>query len=145
MANKAAKRYLLQIEKLDRIIENKLVEKQRWKEIALGTSPQNEGERVQSSSSQQKMADAIDKYIDIEREIDEAIDNLIDVRKDIIATIEQLDVEEYDLLHKIYVQHLTLQEAADAKHKSYSWATTTHGTALENVRKMLEERGYDGL
>ena len=145
MANRTAKRYLMQIEKLDRIIENKLVEKQQWKDIALGTSPQMTGEKVQSSGNQQKMADAVDRYIDIEREIDEYIDQLIDVKKDIIATIEQLEVEEYDLLHKIYVQRLTLQEAADAKDKSYSWATTIHGTALENVRKILDERGYDGI
>lgn len=136
-----AKQFLNQLEKLDRIIENKLIEKEQWRNIALGTAPQTTGERVQSSGSKQKMADAIDKYIDIEREIDEHIDRLVDAKKDVISVIEKLDVTEYDLLHKVYVQRVTLYEAADKLDRSYSWATTVHGRALANVQKILDERG----
>lgn len=144
MANERARHFLKQIKKLDRIIENKLAEKELWKEKALKISPQSSGERVQASGSLHKMADAIDKYIDIERDIDNYIDRLVDTRNDVIKTIEQLDVQEYDLLHKTYVQYFTLQEVADMEQKSYSWATTIHGIALANVEKILEERESDG-
>ena len=133
-----AKRFLQQLEKLDRLIENKLIEKAQWYSIALGTTAQLGGERVQSSGSQQKMADAVGKYVDIESEIDCDIDRLVDAKKKVIRVIEQLDVAEYNLLHKVYVQYMTLQEAADACGRSYTWATSTHGRALQNVQSILD-------
>lgn len=133
------KRFLNQIKKLDKLIENKLAEKEQWKLIASGTTIQLR-ERVQSSGSQQKMADAVVKYIDIESEINACIDSLISKKKDVISVIEQLDATEYDILHKVYVQFFTLYDVADIYQKSYSWVTSIHGRALANVRKILDER-----
>ena len=135
-----AKDFLKQLKKLDKMIENKLIEKEQWKAIATGTTAQMGGERVQSSGSQQKMADAVGKYIDIEAEVNASIDRLIDKKKDVISVIEQLDVTEYDLLHMVYVQYLTLEEVASIYGNSYSWATTIHGRALKNVETILDER-----
>lgn len=129
-----------QIEKLDKLIENKMIEKEQWKAIAFNVTARTEGERVKSSGNPQKMSDAIDRYIDIEREINESIDKLVDTKQDIINVIEQLDTEEYDLLHKVYVQHKELVDVADAYGKSYSWSTTVHGTALKKVQKILDAR-----
>ena len=132
--------FLEQLKKLDCMIENKLIEKEQWKAIATGTTTHSEGERVQSSGSQQKMADAVCKYIDIEKDIDRYIDKLIDTKQDVISVIEQLNTIEYDLLHKHYVQYLTFDEIADMYGKSRSWATTVHGRALANVKIILNER-----
>ena len=132
--------FLRQARKLDAMVRNKMIERQQWREIALGVSPNMSGDRVQSSGSQQKMADAVNRYIDLEREIDEAIDKLVDAKQDIIATIEQLDVTEYDVLHKVYIQGEELQEVADDYDKSYSWVTTIHGRALQSVQRILDER-----
>lgn len=140
-----AKDYLRQLRKLDKLIENKLAEKQRWKEIAIGSgSSFSDMERVQSSGNKQKMADAVCHYISIEDEIDQAIDRLIDKRREVLEIIEQLPVMEYDLLHKHYVQYMSLQEAADSMDKSYSWATTIHGRALNHVDEILRKQGEDG-
>ena len=135
-----AKEFLKQLKKLDRMIENKLIEKQQWKSIAEGTTANSEGERVQSSGSQQKMADAVNRYVDIEKEIDRFIDRLIDTKKDVISVIEQLDATEYDFLHKVYVQYLTLDDVADMYEKSHGWAITLHGRALQKVQKILDDR-----
>ena len=135
-----AKQFLRQLKKLDKMIENKLAEKARWKAIATGTTAQMGGEKVQSSGSQQKMADAVCRYVDIEKEIDEQIDILIDTRQDVISVIEKLKTTEYDLLHKIYVQYMSLQDVADIYENSYSWATTVHGNALKNVQAILDQR-----
>lgn len=136
-----AKQFLNQLKKLDKMIENKLAEKARWKTMATKTTAQIGGERVQSSGSKQKMADAVGSYVDIEREIDEQIDKLVDTRQEVISVIEKLNTTEYDLLHKVYVQYLSLYEVADMYEKTYSWATTVHGRALKNVQKILDERG----
>ena len=135
-----AKDYLKQIEKLDTLIQNKLAEKARWKDIALGITTNTEGERVQSSGSQQKMADAINRCIDIEREIDSFVDSMVDLKKEIIQTIEQLNPTEYDVLHKRYIQNMTFDEIAETKRKSKSWATTVHGRALQSVQRILDDR-----
>ena len=136
-----AKDFLRQIKKLDRLIKNKLIEIQRWKDIANNTTATLSGERVQSSGNPQKIADAICRYIDLEREINQDIDKLVDAKKDVIGVIEQLNATEYDIIHKIYVQHLTLEDVADAYDRTYSWATTIHGRALKHVQNILNKRG----
>ena len=136
-----AKDFLRQIKKLDRLIENKLIEIQRWKDIANNTTATLSGERVQSSGNPQKIADAICRYIDLEREINQDIDELVEAKKDVIGVIEQLNATEYDIIHKIYVQYLTLEDVADAYDRTYSWATTIHGRALKHVQNLLNKRG----
>lgn len=136
-----AKEFLRQIKKLDRLIENKLIEIQRWKDIANNTTATLSGERVQSSGNPQKIADAICRYIDLEREINQDIDELVEAKKDVIGVIEQLNATEYDIIHKIYVQYLTLEDVADAYDRTYSWATTIHGRALKHIQNILNKRG----
>ena len=138
-----AQEYLRQIRKLDRIIQNKMIEQAQWRLMATGTTSRMTEDKIQTSKNYQKMADAMDRYIDLEREIDATIDKLVDVKNEILHTIERLDVVEYDMLHKIYVQYLTLYDVADDYDKSYSWATTIHGIALKNVQKILDERNGD--
>lgn len=140
MSEMRAKDYLQQLKKLDAIIKNKMIEKEQWRDIALGITARTDGERVQSSGSQQKMANAIDKCIDIEREIDEMIDRLYDLKQEIIKTIEQLNATEYDVLHKRYVQDMNFAEIGASKKKTKSWATTVHGRALQNLQKILNHR-----
>ena len=136
-----AKHYLKQIEKLDTIINNKLIEKEQWKEIAMGVTAHSDGERVQSSGSKQKMADAIDRCIDMEAEIDALVDRLVALKREVTGLIEQLNATEYDVLHKIYIQHKSFYDVAEAKGKSYSWVTTVHGRALANLQRLLNEKG----
>ena len=136
----SAQIWLERIERWDSIITNKLIEKQQWKAIALGITANMEGERVQSSGSQSKMADAIAKCVDIEAEIDRAVDNLIEAKKEVIQTIERLDsATEYNVLHLRYIQFKTLQEIADHYGRDYGWVTTTHGRALKNVERVRNE------
>jgi len=136
-----AQRYLEQVEMLDAIIKNKLIEQRQWKDIALGITANMDGERVQSSGSQSKMADAIDKCVDMEAEIDSLVDRLIDTKREVIQTIEQVDSPiEYNVLHMRYIQFLELQEIADHYGKEYSWATTTHGRAIANVQKIIDQK-----
>ena len=135
-----SKSYLLQIRKLDTLINNKLAEVDHWKSVACSTSTYSEGERVQSSGNKQKMASAVERYIDIQKEINADIDRLIDLKQEVIKTIEALPEKEYDVLHKVYVQGMTFDEIADSADRSYSWATTVHGRALSSLQRVLDER-----
>lgn len=131
--------FLEQVEKLDCIIQNKLIEKQQWRDIALGITASMGGEKVQSSGSQSKMADAVMKCVDMEAEINSLIDRMVDTKKDVISTIEKLDsATEYNVLHMRYIQFRSLQEIADHYGREYGWATTTHGRALASVQEIMD-------
>ena len=134
-----AKSFLQQVEMLDAKITNKLIERQQWKDIALGITASIGGERVQSSESQQKMADAVIKCVDMESEIDRLVDEFIHTKKEIIETIEKLcSPTEYKILHLRYIQYISLTDIADNLGREYTWVTTTHGRALKNVQKLLD-------
>ncbi len=135
-----AKEFLLQVKKLDKMIENKLIEVEQWKAIANNTVAEMSGERVQSSGNPQKMADAIAKYVDLEKEINQCIDDLIETKKGVISVIEQLNATEYDMLHKIYIQNIPLYDVAEMYDRTYSWATTIHGRALKHVQLIIDKR-----
>lgn len=136
-----AKEYLLQVSKLDKLIQNKLIEKEQWMTMAMSTTASSDGDRVQSSGSQQKMADAVCKYVEIEQQIDKCIDALVDTKQGVIETIERLPAIEYDILHKVYIQYKSLDDVASIYDKTYSWVTTVHGRALKHVQHVLDEKG----
>ena len=148
-----AKEYLNQVQKLDKMIENKAEEVSYWRSIASGTVTYTDGEKVQSSGNKKKMEDAVCRYLNMENEINEDIDRLVDLRQEIIKTIEKLPTNEYDFLYKMYVgkvisqpdedikiKYMSLYEIADEHNKSYRWAASVHGTALANVQRILNER-----
>ena len=133
--------FLGQVEKLEAIIKNKQIEKQQWRDIAMGITASMEGERVQSSGNQQKMADAVAKCVDVEAEIDSLIDKLIDTKKEVMQTIERLDSPtEYKLLHLRYIQFVKLKDIAQMWDEEYTNITTTHGRAVKNVQEILNNR-----
>jgi len=155
---KQAQKYLGQVDKLNAMIENKMAEVEQWRDISLSVVSGGESaeiekivnnkrkvelhkmEKVQSSGNPSKMADAIDRIIDLQAEINALIDSLIDTKQEIISTIEQLNATEYDVLHKRYIQGMTFDEIGAAKGKSTSWATTVHGRALQSLQKLLDSR-----
>lgn len=134
--------YLEEVELMDARIKNKLIEQTQWRDIALGITANMEGERVKSSTTtKSKLADAVAKCVDIEREIDSLIDILIDKKKDVIQTLEKLDnATEYKLLHLRYIQYVPLKDIADTWGWEYTNVTTTHGRALNSVQRILDRR-----
>lgn len=133
-----AKKYLIEeINKIESMIENKKAEKEKWEAIATSTTARL-SERVQTSSNGDKLSNAVIEKSHIQEEIDECIIELKNKEKEIIAIIEQLDAKEYDLLHKVYIQHISLKQYQYMKHISYSSVTSIHGRALNNVLKILE-------
>ena len=135
--------FLRQVDKLDRLIANKQIEVERWRELAVGTGTNTEGERVQSSGSKQRMQDAVCRYVSIEEEINQYIDELVGIKQNIISTIEELPTNEYDILHKVYIQHIKLHKVAEnweGEAKSLTGVKKIHRKALSSLQKILDER-----
>lgn len=130
-----AKEYLAQIDKIFIQIANVLEKINRWKDIANNTSACMSGERVQSSEHRGATENAICTYMDMERE---SLAELNRRKEQIFNTLKRLPQDEYYILSKIYVQKQSLKVICIEKKKSYSWATTTHRKALNNLQKILD-------
>jgi DNA-directed RNA polymerase specialized sigma24 family protein len=132
--------FLERVEMVDTIIENKLIEQRQWKELALSITANMDGEKVKSSGSQSKMADAVIKCIAMEDEISETVDRLIKEKQKTVQTIEKLySPTEYKILHMRYIQYISLTDIADKLNREYTWVTTTHGRALKHLQSILEK------
>lgn len=137
-----AKEYLLQLKKLDKLIENKLAERDQWFAITTAVTQRLSDDRVQTSGNPHKMEDAVLKLMEVEKELDAAIDAFVDAKREIIATVTKLsDTNEtyYDVLHKIYVQYCTLDEVADMYKNSRSWVNQAHGRALNIIQGIIDD------
>ena len=144
--------YLLKIDGYNIMIKNRTLQRQQLFDIACSTTTKTKSvlvegelhnmEKVQGSGSNQQMADAINEYVDLENDLYGILD-LVKKRDAIIKNIEKLNITEYDVLHKMYVQNMDLNEVAEVSDKSYSWAASTHGRALKSLQKILEKEGKD--
>ena len=141
---KESKAYLMEIKRIDTLIQNKRSEKIYWQEImmerATSTTAQMSADRVQSSGSKHKMADAVDSCTDRVRKIEKRIQELFAEMDEIIAVIDGLPERESDILHKVYVQYMSLKEVAVSRGESKSTVETNHGIALKMVSDILEKR-----
>lgn len=133
-----AQEFLRQYEKQQTIIASCWEEVARWKDVAHSVTGCTEGERVQSSGSKQKMADAVISYSDIQADIKQRIAEAREIQNEIIRKIAQLKESEYYVLHSIYILGKQFKEVAASKNKSISWATSLHGTALANLQTILD-------
>lgn len=137
--------YLELISKYTKMIRNRKLDSMTLMDIATSTTAKSVSvkignelhnmDKVQSSSSNQKMADAIDEKVDLEND-SYGINDLIAKRQAIIDQIEMLSLDEYDVLYKRYVDEMEYQDIADSCDKSKSWATSVHGRALKNLEKI---------
>lgn len=137
------KEYLYQVKKLDRMINNKLNELEKWKSVCEYPNVPAYGlEKVQSSGG--KTTFALENYIIMESEIQEAIQELLETKREVIGTIEKLPLPEYEVLYEKYVNFKDFQEIADKMDKSYSWTTSIHGRGLVSIRKILQGKEKAG-
>lgn len=137
MEKMKAKDFLKQIKKINLLIENKKDEIIQWKSVATSINAKTNGERVQSSGSKEKMADAVISYVDIEHEISLQIIELQKKKLEIISVIEELNTSEYEVLYEVYVNGKTLEEFAIDSGISERWAYTLHGIALKNTQNFI--------
>lgn len=131
-----ARDYLSRYKKVYYMIQNKESESAMLKMSAMGTGSKCGEERVQSSGSKQSMEFAVCKYSDLDAEITGLREEL----NEIVKTIEMLEPDGYDVLHKIYVQFLTLRETAYKCGKSYDTVKRIRKKALEDIQMIIDER-----
>ena len=133
-----AQEFLEQYKTQQTIIASCWEEVAMWKDIAHSVTGSTEGERVQSSGSKQKMADAVISYSDIEAAIKQREAEAMAVQNEIVKMIARLKEPEYYVLHGIYILGKQYKEVAASRKppKSTSWATSVHGNALIHLQQL---------
>lgn len=129
------KEYLRQIKKCDNQINNKLAEITQLREMATSITSTLKDDVVQSGGdSKSRVAEAIDKIVDLEREIDSDVDRLIETKRDIMFVIDQLNSPYRDILYKRYFQYKTWEQISVEMNYSFRQTLRLHGQALQKVK-----------
>ena len=103
--------YLNQIHKINLMIEAKLDEINRLRDMICRISVPMNGEKVKSSSDPDKLTNTVAKIIKLEKEIDKNVEQLVLLRKKIISQIDAIsDPLYYSFLTYRYVQQLSTKE-----------------------------------
>ena len=126
------KDYLNQIGRLNRMINNKLVEIAQLKELACSISAIQTGERVQTTPNYDKIGTAYAKIDDMERKLDKLIDTYVDKKNHIISQIDGVEDEMlYNILFAKYIERKTFEKIATELEYSWRQIIRLHGKALK--------------
>lgn len=130
------KQYLNQIDRINRMINNKLAEIYQLKTMVCSISVSANEDKVQSSSDKDKLGSAVAKIVDLENEINKAIDIYADKKERIVAQIDSVkDIMEYQVLFSRYIEHKTFEQIAEDNDYSVRQILRIHGNALVEFEK----------
>ena len=130
------KQYLQQIERLDKMIQNKLSEIYQLKTMACNVTVSNDSERVQTSSDKDRLGSTVAKIIDLEKETDMLVDSFIDLKKETMLIIRMIKSERHrEILFKKYLEQKSLYEIAEELGMTDRGCKKAHKRALEEFEK----------
>lgn len=130
-------KYLRQIERYDRLIQNKRTEIERL-EALLETIPAlpYDKEKVQSSGGKDKVGDGVARLLDNKAELEELMEQYSTKRDRIIEQIESMpDNRHLAVLSIVYLEYKELWEVPNKTHYRYSYVRKIHSNALKEFEK----------
>ena len=136
-----AKEYLEGIKRLDNIINSLIAEYETLKGMTMKITASTEGDRVQASGSQEKMADIVCKMIDCQNSINSNIDKYINMRKNILEVIQLLDnADHIAVLYKRYYEYKKWEQIACEMGLGWRGTLKLHGRALNAMDNILNDK-----
>lgn len=138
------KKYLSQLFNIDSRIKNKNAEAEMWREMATSIGVNSsDSDRVQKTSSKEKMADAVARAIDSEEEARKLATKLVDLKKRIISQIDAIENNlYYNILVEYYLQNMSLSEISDQENYSYQQIKRKYKDSLAEFERL---HGYTYL
>jgi CHAD domain-containing protein len=133
-----AKEYLMQVRNLESKMKILKEEIDTLREMVVSTGAIQQGERVLSSGTQDKMAETICKINEKECEWNDLMREFALARANVIINIQKLNNPEYEqILYKRYCQSKKWEEIALEMNYTYQWVCKLHGRALLELDKVL--------
>ena len=138
MEKMTAKEYLNQVRNLESKMKILKEEIDTLREMVVSTGAIQQGERVLSSGTQDKMAETICKINEKECEWNDLMREFALARANVIINIQKLNNPEYEqILYKRYCQSKKWEEIALEMNYTYQWVCKLHGRALLELDKVL--------
>lgn len=107
-------KYLRQIKKLNKMIDNRLNEIDRWHEMAENVSSKRfVADLVQSSGVQDRLGIIVAKIVDAESEVDRLVDMYVEKKSTIIKQIESMEYKEYVVFYGKFIDEKPIADIAD--------------------------------
>lgn len=136
-----AKEYLRQVIILDTKINQRLQEADALYSTITGRALSYNRDKVQTSVSR-LIEEKLDRYNDLQREIDEMIDELILIKHQIINEIHSIDAGEntevyIKILYRKYIDKQSFKQIAKEIGYDYKWLCKLHGRALQCFQKQI--------
>ena len=133
----SAKEFLNRGRRLNELINSKLREAERLRQLAVSiSSPPADGERVKGGIPQSKVENSVVKIMALEEEINAEIDRLVEVHREIRVAIERLSSpHERLILRERYINDMAWEDIADNLNYSVRQVTRLHGRALKSFAK----------
>lgn len=129
--------YLKQIERLDRMIQNKLTEIYQLKQMATSITSEPKEVNVQASTDKDRLGKTVSKLVDLERQTDKLVDEYINKRALIISQIDKVEnTNMYHILSEKYVARKDLGTIACEMGYSFRQVRRIHGNALVEFERL---------
>ena len=134
-----AREYLGQIHTLEIKIRQKQMQLEEMRQAAIGgKSVSDFKERVQTSISGNITGDTIDRYVDLEREIEKDIIAYQQKKNEIIDTIHQLNnPRQIKVLYAKWVDRDSLEKIATDEHYSFFYVRKLYTKGMKEIQEMI--------
>lgn len=131
--------YLFQIRKLNRNINNKIVELEQLKSLTGIKAITYDDDKVQTSGDQEGFAPIVIKIVEMEKEINQMIDELVDKKAEIVSKIEQIsDPNIYNILQQYFIQEKSWFQISEETGFSYQWVHELKNRGLAKIQETLD-------
>ena len=134
------KQYLQQARKLDQRIDAKIKQIDGLKDLALKiTTTLSKGKTNGGPVVDSKTANAIDRIIDLENEINADINALVTIKRVIRDAVSKIDDDRYKLVLELYyLNKMSWEEVAVFMGITWRHTLRLHGEALLKFKKVIE-------
>lgn len=103
--------FLERVRMLDELIKAKIAERDQLLDLATSITPVMSG-MPHGGGVSDKVGNIAIKLADLARETNDLIDKYIDHKAMVVQVLEKLPAKEFGVLHRIYVQYMTMSECA---------------------------------
>lgn len=133
MTTKEKKEYLKRYRKIDREVNQLLMEKDEIFSLGTKTTP-TYSDMPKGTGENNKIQSTIEKLEEQEEKINKKIDLLYEVKEDIEKTLHTVEDDTLRVLLRYrYINGLTWEEIAVTMNYDYRWILRLHGKALNEL------------
>ena len=141
-----AKEYLQQIRRLDVEIDENTEELARLNALVTKVTSVLSGDVVSRTREADTMTEAINKIIELRKELDRNIDIFVDMKMEVKRMLSLLENPiHFKILNSRYVLYKTWEQIACELNFTYQWVCgDLHGKALQEFQEILDrEKIFD--